>query len=158
MAMEMHVFSDRQLNSMAEWQCAVDNEGYPLKFSPDARLESTNGFLPSSLRGQDTGFECYQDDAQRTMEHYGTDNFNGQWKFALGFRWRGDFSELQAAWIAATAYAHATNGIVFDPEAGRAYSAQEAAKVVSDIERELPAVEAAIRATVEKVMKARGMG
>jgi hypothetical protein len=153
MAMEMHVFSERRLNSMAEWQRAVDLEGYPLKFAPDARLETVNGFLPCRLRERETGFECYHDDAQRTMENYGRDSFHSQWKYALGFRWRGDFTELQAAWMTAAAYARATNGIVFDPEAGRSYSPQEAVKVVSDNERELPAVEEAVRAAIEKLTK-----
>jgi hypothetical protein len=151
--MEMHVFSDQQLNSMAEWQRAVDLEGYPLKFPPDTRFEAARGFLPCKLREKDTGFECYHDNAQNMMQHYGSDDFHRQWKYALGFRWRGDFTELQAAWMAAAAYAQATNGIIFDPEAGRSYSPQEAVKIVSDNEQELPAVEAAVRVAIEKLTK-----
>jgi len=64
MSMELFVCSDRQIGSIEEWQAAIDAEGYPLKLSTDTRFEELNGFLPSSLRGELTGFECYHDDAK----------------------------------------------------------------------------------------------
>lgn len=155
MAMEMHVFSDRQLNSIAEWQRAVDQEGYALQISADVRLETVNGLVPATLRGQRTGFECYRDDAREMMKHYGASHFSHRWKYGLGFRWRGDLAELQAAWMAATAYARATSGIVFDPQELRTYSVSEAANLVKEIERSIPAVEEAIRKTVEETTNKR---
>lgn len=155
MAMEMHVFSDRRLNSMAEWQRALDLETYPVQFVSGIRFESARGLVPATLNGQQTGFEFYHDAAAEMIDHYGRDNFPNRWAYALGFRWRGDLAEFQAAWMAATAYARATGGVIFDPQAGRSYSAAEAADVVKDIERSLPAVEAAIRETVEKMTTGR---
>lgn len=155
MAMEMHVFSDRQLNSIAEWQRAVDQVGYPVRFAPDVQFETMRGFVPATLNGKDAGFECYHDKAAEMMDHYGREYFPDRWAYALGFRWRGDLTEFQAAWMTATAYARATSGIIFDPEAGRTYSAAEAADVVKDIERSLPGIEAVIRETVEKMKKKR---
>src|SRR5579872_5593767 len=155
MAMEMHVFSDRQLNSIAEWQRAVTLESYALQFSDDVRLDAVSGLVPVTWQGRQTGFECYRDDAQEAMNGYGSGHFSSRWKYALGFRWLGDIAELQVAWMAATAYARATGGIIFDPEAGRTYSAPEAAKVVSAIERLLPAIEAARRQLAEEMIKKR---
>lgn len=155
MAMEMHVFSDRQLNSIAEWQRAVNLEGYALQFSDDVRLDAVSGLVPVTWRDKQTGFECYRDDAREAMNGYGRSHFSSRWKYALGFRWLGEVAELQVAWMAATAYARATGGIIFDPEAGRTYSASEAAKVVSDIEGSLPAIEAAMRALEEEMIKNR---
>ena len=155
MAMEMHVLSDRQLNSIAEWQRALNVEGYALQFSADVPLETVSGLVPATLRGQQTGFECYRDDAQEMMKHYGRSHFSPRWKYALGFRWRGDLAELQAAWMAATAYARATSGVIFDPQEMRTYSVSEAANLVKQIERSLPAVEDTIRATVEEMTRRR---
>ena len=152
MSIEMHVFSDLRLNSTAEWQRAVDLQAHPLKLSSEAALATVKGFFPCSLSGRATGFECFHDDAQKMMEHYGRDNFNRSWKYALGFRFRGDFAELQAAWMAAAAYARATNGIVFDPEAGRSYTPQEAEQVIRDIARDLPAIEAAMKKMEEDIL------
>jgi hypothetical protein len=143
--MEMHVFSDSRLNSTAEWQRAIDLQAHPLKFLPGAKLATAQGFFPATLAGKASGFECYHDDANKMIEHYGRSNFLKPWKYALGFRFRGDFTELQAAWIAAAAYARATNGIVFDGESGRSYTPPEAEGVISDIIRDLPAVEAALK-------------
>src|SRR6185437_6163671 len=100
---------------------AVNLEGYGLQFSDDVRLETVSGLVPATFDGQQTGFECYRDDAQETMDDYGRSHFSSRWKYALGFRWRGDLAELLAVWMAATAYARATGGTIFDPEADRTY-------------------------------------
>jgi len=47
--------------------------------------------------------------------------------------------------MAAAAYAKATNGVVFDEEAGKIRSAADAQTVVGDIEREMPEMEALLR-------------
>ena len=58
MAMELFVLSDRQLNSVVEWQAAIDGEGYPLRLAGDKPIEALNGFLRAQLRDTKTGFEC----------------------------------------------------------------------------------------------------
>lgn len=47
--------------------------------------------------------------------------------------------------MAATAYAKATNGVVYDEEAGKIRTAAEARTVVEQIEREMPQIEAMLR-------------
>lgn len=145
MSMEIHIFSDVQLNSTAEWQRAIDQLGQSLRFSSDANLVTARGFFPSTLGGKATGFECYRDDAKSLMANDGRDNFSKPWKYALALRIGADFNELSAAWIAATAYARATNGIVFDGETGRSYSPSQAEQVVRDNARDIPLVEAALK-------------
>ena len=51
--------------------------------------------------------------------------------------------------MAATAYAKATNGVVFDDEQGKFYSAEDARTVVNDVEREMPEMEAMLRQVKE---------
>lgn len=131
MSMELHVFSDRRLNSVAEWQRAVDAEGFQLRLASDVRFATASGMVPATLEDKQIGFECYHDDAMETMGFLGVSNFTHFWKYALGLRWGADFSALEAAWMAATAYAAATAGIIFDHEEGRVFTPQQARELVA---------------------------
>ncbi|MGB6349061.1 MAG: hypothetical protein WBG10_03450 [Pseudolabrys sp.] len=142
MAMELQVFSDHRLNSTAEWQHAIDAQNFALRLAGDVHFASTSGFLPAMLEGNQTGFECFHDDAWEAMRFLGVGNFDHLWKYALGFRWRGDFSELEAAWMAATAYAAITKGIIFDHEEGRVFTPQQGRELVAKFVSERPQVKA----------------
>ena len=144
MAMELHVLSDRRLKSVGEWQRALDAAGFPLRLAADVELSTASGLVPAKLGNEETGFECYHDDAREMMRFLGGGNFDHDWTYALGFRWRGDFSELNAAWMAATAYAEATGGIIFDHEEGRAFTPQEGRALVSKFLSDTPRLEALI--------------
>ena len=68
---------------------------------------------PAKLNDEQTGFECYLDDGWETIRFIGASNFDHIWKYALGLRWLGtQMNELYSAWMAATAYAKATDGII----------------------------------------------
>jgi hypothetical protein len=139
MAMELWVFSDRQLNSVAEWQAGIDAEGYPLRLSAEMIFEKLRGFLPSYLRGELAGFETYHVDAGALIRSNPAIHFDHEWKYALGFRWLSSkVNELRAAWMAATAYAQATDGIIIDDQAAKFHNAAEARQVVSDVDRDFP--------------------
>jgi hypothetical protein len=56
MSMELHVLSDRPLNSVAEWQRAIDREGFQLRLSSDIQFATASGMLPVTLEGKQTGF------------------------------------------------------------------------------------------------------
>ncbi len=142
MAMELHVLSDRRLGSIAEWQRAIDAEGFPLRLAADVDLAQANGFLPARLRSKQTGFECFHDRADETMDFLGRINFDHPWKFALGFRWIGDPAELEAVWMAAAAYAVATGGIIFDPQETEVFTPVRARETVRQIERDVIKIEA----------------
>lgn len=148
MAMELHVLSDRRLSATVEWQNALDIEGYPLRLDGETSLAAVDGLVPAALNGEQAGFECFNDKASETTSFLGSDHFDRRWKYALGFRWRGsNFEELQAAWMAATAYAAATDGIIFDHEEGKIFTPQQAreqvAKFVNNHSR--------IKATLENI-------
>jgi hypothetical protein len=109
----------------------------------DVRFEDVRGLFPAMLGDKRTGFECFHDDADKTMRDLGEGNFSHRWHFALGFRWLGSsMDELQAAWMAATAYAAATGGVVFDYEEGKILTPQQARETVRSIVRDLPRMEA----------------
>jgi hypothetical protein len=146
MSMELWVFSDEQLGSIAEWQAAIRAEGYLLDLEKDASFKNLNGFLPCHLRGELTGFECYHDDAAALMRNNAGFDFGHNWKYALGFRWLGSKqSETLAAWMVATAYARVTAGIIMNDQDARLRTAVQSAEVVRDIEHPSPAYEEARR-------------
>ena len=137
MSMELEVLSDRRLALTAEWQRAIDVERFPLKLDPAVSFDDVRELFPATLGGRQTGFECFHDDADNTMKELGEENFTYRWRFALGFRWLGSsVDELQAAWMAATAYAGATGGVVFDCESGKVLSLQQARDAVGGIVRD----------------------
>jgi hypothetical protein len=142
MSMELHILSDRQLNSVAEWQRAIDAQGFPLRLASDVLFATASGLLPATLENNKTGFECYHDDAMKTMRFLGVSNFSHFWKYAPGLRWGADFSTLEAAWMAATAYAAATAGIIFDHEEGRVFTPQQGRELVAKFVSDRPRIKA----------------
>jgi hypothetical protein len=145
MAMELFVLSDEQLNSLADWQDAIDGEGYPLRFEGNKSIVDLKGFLPARLREAKTGFECNVWPAEEFMHEMPGVDFGHEWKYVLAFRWGGNLNQVPAVWMAAAAYAKATNGVVFDEEEGKIRAAADARTVVHDIEREMPEMEAMLR-------------
>jgi hypothetical protein len=151
MAMELHVLSDRRLTCIEEWQQAIALESFPLQLARDVELGTIGGFLSVQLEGKNSGFECYYDDVAEIMNADSGLDFGRAWTCALGFRIVGDFTELRSAWMAATAYAHATGGIVYDPQDDKLYSHSEARDLIREIEANWPAMEAAVQAAVKKI-------
>jgi hypothetical protein len=151
MAMELNIFSDRRLGSIAEWQQAIDAEGFPVQLARDVDLSTASGFLPVDLRSKRTGFECYQDEAWEMMESLGRSNFDRDWKFAFGLRWGPDFTALDSAWMAATAYAAATGGVIFDYEEAKIFTPDQARELIRRFEREQPMLDALIKEVTRKI-------
>jgi hypothetical protein len=138
MSVELSVLSDRRLSSTAEWQQAIDTEGFPLRLDPACTLADTSGFFPARFGDKLTGFECYHDDAGEMIDSYTDIDFGHRWAHALGLRIGGDYDELRAAFMAATAYARATEGVVWDGESGEVMSPDRAAEVARDIDAQAP--------------------
>jgi hypothetical protein len=136
MAMEIYTLSDRRLNSMAEWQRAINAEGFPfpLMLSTETTFARLTGFLPARYENTQTGFECDHWDPHSIMAEYPGTDFGHQWKFALAFRFGGKPGELESAWMAATAYARALSGVLFDTEEGRVFQPNDAANLIRRIE------------------------
>lgn len=89
------------------------------------------------MRAGLTGFECYHHDAAELIRASPDTDFGHAWKYVLGFRWFGSkVSELRAAWMAPTAYAQATGGVVFDDQEGKFRTAVEAREVVREVEQD----------------------
>jgi hypothetical protein len=129
MSMEIHVFSDKPLPPIAAWQQAIDAEGFDLKLDPDVEFETASGFLPAMPRGKQSGFESYHDDLREFIEGYAHVpyfKFCPAWKHALSFRWGSLAHEGVSVFMAATAYAEATDGVIYDPQEGEVLTLDEA--------------------------------
>lgn len=155
MAMELWVLSDIKLNSITEWQSAIDASGLPLRLSGQIAFQKLNGFLPAQLGRQQTGFECNHWPADQLIHDFPKVDFGHEWKFALACRWRGDFNELRAAWVAGAAYAQATNGILFDDQEGKIRSAEEAGEVAR---REYEAPDPDIKSMTDQILRDLKLG
>lgn len=68
-------------------------------------------------------------------------DFGHAWKLVLAFRIGASFKSLLGAWIAATAYARATDGIVFDEADAKLNPPDDALKLIRNLERDLPRFE-----------------
>lgn len=109
-------------------------------------LNEVDGILPGRLRDQTTDFEFYSRDAKKVMEFYGPAKFDHDWKYAHVFIWGGlNPNNSPASWMAATAYARATGGVIYDEEEGKLFSPAVAVAVARDLEQVLPELNERIR-------------
>jgi hypothetical protein len=151
MAMELFILSDRRLASMAEWQRAINAEGFELHLDDSRAFEALRGFLPARLAGKQTGFECDHWDPSDVMDGDPIVDYGHRWKYALAFRWSGtDLAACPAAYMAGAAYARATSGAVLDCEENRILTPQQTAELARKIDAETPAAEAVLRAARER--------
>jgi len=151
MSMEIYALSDKQLNSLAEWQKVIDAENFSLELSVDRPFQALRGFFPVKVLGAQTGFECDHWAPRDVQETYADVGFGHDWRYCLAFRWGADLKACLGAYMAAAAYASATNGVVFDCEQGTLLSAHEAVQSARDVEQQLPAMEQALHAAVKKL-------
>ena len=80
-------------------------------------------------------------------------DFGHAWKLVLAFRIGASFKSLLGAWIAATAYARATDGIVFDEADAKLYPPDDALKLIRNLERDLPRFEQQMKELQERPRK-----
>jgi len=148
--MEIFVLSDRRLNSIAEWQRAIDAETFPFpaRLTTDVPFGRLNGFLPAQYDGGLSGFECDHWAPRSIVDEYPDVGAGRDWKYALALRFGTRRGELECAWMAAAAYARATNGVVFDTEEARVFQPEEAVQLVRKIEGNR-----AVRARIDEAVK-----
>ena len=137
MSIEIFVMSDRRLASIAEWQKAIDQEGFNLRLDTSRPFEAIGGHLPAWRGSEAAGFECDHWDPADLLDNddLADVNFGCRWSQTLAFRFGGDFLAMWGALAAAAAYARATNGVVFDGES--VLTPDQAAETARDAELEL---------------------
>jgi hypothetical protein len=147
---EILVFFDRQLGSVAEWQEAIDKEGFALRLSTSGPIAGLSGYLPAKLGNDDASFGCDQADVAELMAHYSDADFGHAWKFAQAFRSGPDLKLNIASWIGAVIFAKVTGGKVFDPQKGKLYAPEEALTPLREVERDILEVEDELKKLKER--------
>ena len=153
MSMELYVFSDYQLSSMSEWQQAISTVGFPVGLPIRFPFDFENRVLPAEFRGRPTTFESKLCDAGEHMAESPHIDFGRSWKHGLVLRWGSDPYAGVAAYLAGSAYAQATAGVLLDCEEGKIISAARAAEIGFDLESSIPMIEAAVRKVMEQFQK-----
>jgi len=138
MSIEIFVLSDRRLGSIADWQQAIDAEGFDLRLDTSRPFEALSGHLPAHRGAQHAGFECDHWDPHDIIDTYEHIDFGRPWTQMLAFRFGGDFHALWGAYAAAAAYAKATEGVLFDSESGEVLPPDKAIAAARQIEHDLP--------------------
>jgi len=110
-----------------------------------------NRNLAAQLGDQETSIEYGVYGFLELKETYKHVSFGQDWTYAITFTWSSDFAEEIASWMAATAYARATNGIIFDEQEGKLFTADQSLLVAREIERRRPELEAILRTYVEQL-------
>ena len=156
MSMEICVLSDSRLTSIEQWQRAIDAEGFPLQLSDGDLLDRDGGCLTAQLRDKRTSIEYRIEGFRRLKDFYRDINFGYDWKYVVALPWIRGFDGLAAAWMAATAYARATQGVIFDPQEGKLFNSEQALKVIQDTEGTRPQAEAVLRNFMQPLSAKKG--
>lgn len=128
MSMEVYVFSNRRMDAVARWQAALDAEGYDIQLDASRDFADLSGFLPVTIDGKRSGFECDHFDAGQMIDELKEQGFPVErpWQYLLAFRFGGHRLECISALVAAAIYMRATEGILFDCEEGTYYGPESA--------------------------------
>jgi hypothetical protein len=154
MSMELYVLSSGLLASMKQWQRAIDTEGFALQLPVKKPIDQLKGLLPVTSGRTETGFECDHWDPRDLKTIAANINFEN-WRHVLAFRWGADFNAGAAAYMAATAYARATSGVVFDCEEGAILTPDRTAEIVRELKQAKPLIEEAVRRVKERFKPTR---
>ncbi|MCJ2083029.1 hypothetical protein [Methylobacterium sp. J-090] len=141
MSLSAYVLSTRSLETIGEWQAAVDALGFKLTFEgqADERIEDLFGHLPVVWQGHEAGFECLpgdEDAAQDFVEDEEAARLGGPWTQILEISYVG-LANIAGVAIAGAVYAHATGGIFWEGEEGVRVSAEEAVAYARRIETDI---------------------
>lgn len=130
MSTETHVFFRGKLPSKAALMRAMKELGFPFALKPaTGSLERQSGFMPMTLRREETGVEFDAYDDHTAVEEFAAEGVDASFERRASFRWGGNFQEAVAGMCAAAALAKLMNGIVFDEAENRLLSVDEAIEV-----------------------------
>jgi hypothetical protein len=127
MSTETHVFFRGKLPTKAALSRAMKELGFPFAIKPaTGSLEQQSGFMPMTLRREETGVEFDVFDDRSAVEEYAGRGVDQSYERVANFRWSGDFEEAVAGMCGAAALANLVNGVVFDEAEDKLLSVDEA--------------------------------
>jgi hypothetical protein len=127
MAMEIHVLFAGKLPGKAALQKTMRDLGFPFSIKPTiGSLEQQKGFMPMTLRREETGVEFDVFEGRAAVEDVAGRNVDPRFERVANFRWGGDETEAAAGLCGAAALAKITNGIVLEEVEDKLLSVDEA--------------------------------
>lgn len=141
MSLSAFVLTARPLETIGQWQAAIDALGFKLTLEgePHERIDALFGHLPAIWEGREAGFECMPGD-EVAIEAFIEDSeelgSGGPWTQILEFSYAGTANIASVA-IAGAVYAHATDGFFWEGEAGERVDAAEAVAYARRIEADI---------------------
>ena len=127
MSTETHVFFRGRLPTKAALARAMEELGFPFSIKPaTGSLEQQSGFMPMTLRREETGVEFDVFDGRAAVEEFAAQGVDPSYERVANFRWSGDFPEAVAGMCGAAALAKLVNGVVFDEAEDRLLTVDEA--------------------------------
>ena len=127
MSIEMYVFFRGKLPSKAALTRAMKELGFPFTIKPaTGSLDKQHGYMPMLLRRDETGVEFDVYDDPSALAEFADVGFDPSFNRMANFRWAGDPQEMVAGMCCAAALAKLVGGVVFDAEAAKLHSADEA--------------------------------
>lgn len=125
MSIEINVLFQGKLPDKKALSRAMAELGFPLTIAAGS-LERQRGLMPMRLRREETGVEFDVFDGRAAVEERGGKDIDPAFERSANFRWGGDEDEMLAGLCAAAALAKLVNGMVFDAEAGKLLSVDDA--------------------------------
>jgi hypothetical protein len=126
-AEETHVLFQGKLPGKAVLNRAMKELGFPLAIKPaTGSLEGHSGYLPMTLRREETGVEFDIFEGRDAVEELAGKTADPHLTRSANFRWGGDENEMLAGLCAAAALAKLTDGAVVDEAENRLLTVDQA--------------------------------
>lgn len=118
MSLELHaLLPGSAIPARAAWQAAIEELGLSVELDAELVPAASAGFSACKLRGVDSGFELYVDDAAGLLSTYpslGAASPNAS--IALTFRWGADLASCACVSAAAAGLLHRWKAVVYYPD------------------------------------------
>jgi hypothetical protein len=118
MSLELHaLLPGSTIPARAEWQAAIQELGFAVELHADLAPAATAGFTACKLRGVDSGFELYVDDAAGLLSTYPSlGAASPSASIALTFRWGTDLASCACVSAAAAGLLSRWKAVVYYPD------------------------------------------
>jgi hypothetical protein len=117
MAVELHILFGGKLPSKAVLNRALKELGFPVAIpAGGGALEQHSGFLPMTLRRQQSGVEFDVRNDRADIAEVAGEDVGARFERLASFRWGGDEREMLCALCTAAALAKLVDGVVLDDD------------------------------------------
>lgn len=159
MSIELYVLFHGKTPSKAALQRRLKQLELPFSLkSTTGALARQSGYMPMTLRGEETGVEFDLSDDAETIEELAQKSNAPQLDRMASLRWSSDQLEMAAGYCIAASLAAITSGVVFDEQEGKFLSSEEAIEAAKrlcrSVVQEKPAKEPGTRpADIKRYLK-----